>query len=181
VFAYAAHYLDRFMALTDRVELTELQVLAFGALLLATKIEGVAFPKLGKMFDIEQILAAEIRITLKLNYFLHPKTYVHLLSDLTKAWDRFADKGKLYNGQRYLPQSLAGFQRYRALHERMECVYMGSSLLTQPRKVIDSQSTVSQSTSSSSRTKSMSKPSLLESSLPRLYSPLYLFLYTDSR
>jgi hypothetical protein len=139
VFAYAAHYLDRFLAETDKVKLEELQVLAFGALLLATKIEGAAIPRLGRMFDTNLMLAAETRIGISLNYFLHPRTYVHVLTDLIAEWDRFAERGKLYEGQRYLAQSLAGFQRHRAVFERMECVYMGNFLLTQPRRVTVSQ------------------------------------------
>lgn len=82
---------------------------------------------MGKAFDSALILAAEEQMGVQLGYFLHPKTYVQLLSELTAAWDVFADKDGLYSGQRYLPQSLCGFRRHRALYERMECVYMGTA------------------------------------------------------
>jgi hypothetical protein len=38
VFAYAASYLDRFLSLAPKVPSKDLQLLAFGALMLATKI-----------------------------------------------------------------------------------------------------------------------------------------------
>jgi hypothetical protein len=77
---------------------------------------------------------------LRLNYFLSPRTYVHVLTDLIAEWDRFAEGEKLYDGQRYLAQSLVGFQRHRAVYERMECIYMGKFLLTQLRRATASPS-----------------------------------------
>ncbi len=56
MFAYTAYYFDSYLSKNDKIELKNLQVVALAALLLATKIEGTTFPKLGKEFDINEIL-----------------------------------------------------------------------------------------------------------------------------
>lgn len=80
VFAYTTYYLDSYFARSDKLELKDYQIIALAALLIATKIEGTAFPKLGKNFDIDEIFEIEKKICIKLNYFLTPKTYVHILN-----------------------------------------------------------------------------------------------------
>lgn len=118
VLAYACYYLDLYLEKSEKVELERLQIVALSALLLATKIDGASFPKLGNNFNIEDILETEVKICLKLNYFLIPKTYVHVLNDLLEHWESFTESRVDSKEEKYLEQSLGAFNRHRSLYEK---------------------------------------------------------------
>ena len=80
VFANTCHYFDAYLEKEEQVQLKDLQIVALAALLIATKIDGCSFPKLGEDFDVEEIMRLEVRICLRLGYFLNPKTSVHALN-----------------------------------------------------------------------------------------------------
>lgn len=80
VFANTCHYLDSYLEKEEQVQLKDLQMVALAALLIATKIDGSSFPKLGEEFDIEEIMRLEVKICLRLGYFLNPRTFVHSLN-----------------------------------------------------------------------------------------------------
>jgi hypothetical protein len=81
VFALTCYYLDLYFQQLPFVELENLQLLALGALMLATKIEGLGFPEIGGQISKVKILEIEADICLSLQYFLNPKTYVSLLDN----------------------------------------------------------------------------------------------------
>jgi hypothetical protein len=47
VFGYSSYYFDLYTSKIEKIHLNDLQNIALACLLIATKIEGVPFPKLG--------------------------------------------------------------------------------------------------------------------------------------
>ena len=66
-------------------------MIGLACLLLATKIEGTSFPRLGIHFQKNDLLAMEVRVATKLNYFLNPRTYCDHLEGYMLQWDTFIE------------------------------------------------------------------------------------------
>jgi len=99
-------YLDLFFQKGYKVELDNLQNLGLCSYILSSKVVEGKSPQISfETFNRDLLLEMEMMILQKLNFHLHPRTWVSILDEVLLSWNKFIEDKIDFNHPYFIPDA----------------------------------------------------------------------------